>query len=152
MTDSLPLPRRPQLSLLPDTYSDISTIGNLLIYGSFFCNTLEDTVRTGADKIMQVSEKVPGKTAIPAGIYPIELKISPKFGYCPFVLNVPFFSDIRIHWGNKAEHTDGCILVGRKTDQPDFIGDSQNTFIRLMDELVAIKKREQIYLEICGRL
>lgn len=81
------------------------TIGKLYIDGAYFCDTLEDTVRTG--------EKVYGKTAIPAGTYKVKMTWSPRFKrYLPELLNVPNFSGVRIHSGNTATDTEGCLLLG----------------------------------------
>ena len=43
------------------------TIGNMMVDSLFFSNTLEDKVRNG--------EKVPGRTAIPAGKYKIRMDV-----------------------------------------------------------------------------
>ncbi|NLI35363.1 MAG: hypothetical protein GX416_02435 [Bacteroidales bacterium] len=60
--------------------------------------------------------KVFGRTAIPAGTYRITMTYSPKFKrVMPLVNGVPQFEAIRIHPGNKAEDTEGCILVGENT-------------------------------------
>lgn len=81
------------------------TIGKLYIDGAYFCDTLEDTVRAG--------EKVYGKTAIPAGTYKVKMTWSPRFKrYLPELLNVPNFSGVRIHSGNTATDTEGCLLLG----------------------------------------
>lgn len=81
------------------------TIGKLYIDGAYFCDTLEDVVRTG--------EKIAGKTAIPAGTYKVKMTWSPRFKrYLPEILNVPNFSGVRIHAGNSALDTEGCILLG----------------------------------------
>lgn len=81
------------------------TIGHLYIDGQYFCDTLEDTVRTGI--------KIAGKTAIPAGIYKVKKTMSPRFKtILPEILNVPNFSGVRIHSGNTAKDTEGCLLLG----------------------------------------
>lgn len=81
------------------------TIGHLYIDGAYFCDTLEDTVRTGA--------KIAGKTAIPAGTYKVKKTMSPRFKtILPEILNVPNFTGVRIHSGNTAKDTDGCLLLG----------------------------------------
>lgn len=82
------------------------TIGELLVDGQFECWTCEDTVRAQGFK-------VPGKTAIPYGRYEIIVTMSQRFGVMlPLLLNVPMFSGIRIHPGNTAADTEGCILPG----------------------------------------
>jgi hypothetical protein len=89
------------------------TIGNIFINGTQICNSLEDTVRElgkhGEGKILE-------KTAIPAGKYKMMLTFWPKYQiWTPSLFNVPFFEGIRIHSGNNAEQTHGCILTGRNT-------------------------------------
>jgi len=83
------------------------TIGQLLVDGEHECWTLEDIVRpTGAPKVY-------GKTAIPYGTYPLDITFSNRFQRdLPLVRNVPGFEGIRIHSGNTAENTEGCLLVG----------------------------------------
>lgn len=82
------------------------TIGILKINGRYFCDTLEDPIRpTGV--------KVYGETAIPAGSYTVIINYSPKFKRdLPMILDVPGFTGVRIHAGNTAKDTEGCILVG----------------------------------------
>ncbi|WP_239060755.1 DUF5675 family protein [Bacteroides sp. 519] len=84
------------------------TIGKLYLNDKYFCDTLEDTVRD-----LSKEEKVPGKTAIPAGIYKVIVNKSPRFGrQLPKLLDVPHFTGILIHKGNTSNNTSGCILVG----------------------------------------
>lgn len=86
------------------------TIGRLFINGEFICNTLEDAVRTIAPN---GAGKIKGKTAIPAGRYQVTVTMSPRFKrLMPLLHKVPHFSGVRIHAGNTAADTDGCILVG----------------------------------------
>ena len=80
------------------------TIGHLYIDVAYFCDTLEDTVR---------NVKIAGKTAIPAGKYHVKKTMSPRFKtLLPEILNVPGFTGVRIHSGNTAKDTDGCLLLG----------------------------------------
>ena len=78
--------------------------------GSFFCDTLEPTWRDYAHG----EKKVKGCSAIPEGRYAVALTFSPKFQkWLPELIGVPNFSGIRIHAGNTAKDTQGCILVGQ---------------------------------------
>lgn len=121
------------------------TIGILSIDGKRFCETLEDTDR-GLKDSMSIGQikslKKPYITAIPTGVYEVNLNtVSPKFGsrsfykeVCkgkvPRLLNVKGFDGILIHAGNKAEDTDGCILVGQNKVVGQVIN-SQATFREL---------------------
>ena len=50
---------------------------------------------------------------IPAGTYEVRNTYSPKFRKdLPLLIGVPGRDGIRIHTGNKPEHSLGCILVG----------------------------------------
>lgn len=82
------------------------TIGKLYIDNQYFCDTLEDVVRKNG-------EKVYGKTAIPSGMYRVKKTFSPRFKkVLPEILEVPGFSGVRIHSGNTAADTEGCLLLG----------------------------------------
>lgn len=98
-----------------DTY----TIGRFLINGQRFSESIEDKDR-GLSQDMDIKEiqriKVNGETAIPTGPYTVKMTYSPKYKrQMPEVLNVPGFSGIRIHSGNTANDSLGCILLGRNT-------------------------------------
>lgn len=131
-----------KLRLVRKTYTDESTIGDLLINDELYCKTLEDRVR-------QPGVKVPGVTAIPSGVYQVIVTPSPRFKcLMPLLINVPQFEGIRIHWGNKAMDTDGCILVG-KTEAKDFIGQSREQYADLFDKIqAALNAKEHVTIEI----
>lgn len=95
---------------------DKYTIGKLYINGSYFCDTIEDKDR-GLTQSMSLSQiqktKVKDSTAIPTGTYNVLWTYSPRFKkMMPLVDNVPGFSGIRIHSGNTAQDTSGCIIPG----------------------------------------
>ena len=78
----------------------------------YFCDTLEPTWRD----YEHGAYKVKGRSAIPEGRYAVVISFSPKFmQWLPILLGVPKFDGIRIHAGNTAEDTEGCILVGEQT-------------------------------------
>lgn len=80
---------------------------------TFLCYTLEDVVR---------DEKIHGRTAIPAGIYPLRISRSVRFKRdLPEVMSVPNYSGVRIHGGNTHENTEGCPLVGTVRNHKDRI-------------------------------
>lgn len=96
-----------KLTVVRTHFNPTCTIGELMVDGEHECWTLEDTVRpTGAPKVY-------GKTAIPYGTYSLDITFSNRFQRdLPLVRNVPGFEGIRIHSGNTAENTEGCLLVG----------------------------------------
>lgn len=78
----------------------------------FICYTLEDVVR---ETSAPVSEwKIKGETAIPRGTYQILITDSTRFKKpLPLLLDVPGFSGIRIHAGNRSVDSEGCVLLGK---------------------------------------
>ena len=104
-----------ELELLREPSRDGCTIGRLAVDGAFCCWTLEDVVRDGP--------KVQGQTAIPSGRYRVAITKSQRFGVMlPLVLDVPGFEGVRIHAGNTAADTDGCILVGQSRGVRSILG------------------------------
>lgn len=129
-----------KLLLLRDKSSEFSTIGELFLDERHFCWTLEDVVR---------DVKIPGETAIPAGMYKIALTFSHRFKKTlPLLIDVPDYEGVRIHPGNRASDTEGCILVGL-TKSRDFVASSKVAFakvyLRIQD---AINKGEDVTIEI----
>ena len=128
------------LTVYRNTFTPISTIGQIVIDDEQqpFCYTLEDPVREVRGPAIK-QWKIPGKTAIPYGSYPVIISHSPKFKReMPLMMNVPGFLGARIHVGNWARNTDGCLLVG-KTVGDDYIGQSRVAY----NELFARMKHAQ---------
>jgi len=117
-----------EIKLVREHYKPDSTIGRLLVDGTFECFTLEDGVRT---------TKVFGETAIPPGSYRVTVTMSPRFKrLLPRLHDVPNFDGVLIHPGNTAADTHGCILVGQAW-QPgqETIGASRAAFAALFAKI-----------------
>lgn len=125
------------------------TLGILSIEGKPFCNTLEPTWRDIPPRGKEI--KIPGRTAIPEGYYPLFITRSPKFGgkWLPLLLHVPGFEGIRIHAGNTAEDTEGCILVGHTLKHyPGRLFDSRQWLQRLMKRLNERPEGEMMWITV----
>lgn len=128
------------------------SIGLLYIDGKFICNTLEDTDRSLTSKMSEkqiATVKVKGNTAIPTGTYQVIMSWSQRFKrQMPLLCDVKGFSGIRIHSGNIASDTEGCILcgmntsVGRITDSKFW---TEKVYNLIND---AIRKKESISIDI----
>ena len=93
-----------------DVRNEKFTLGKMYIDGEFFCYTLEDPVR-------QAGVKIYGDTAIPAGKYEVTITYSNHFKkLLPLINEVPGFEGVRIHGGNSADDTNGCILIAKNRD------------------------------------
>lgn len=115
-----------EIELLRNKSSAKSTIGRLLINGTFQCWTLEDVVRPA---------KIDHVTAIPSGRYKVIITESARFKRrLPLLVDVPGFAGIRIHPGNSDVDTDGCILPGTNA-LVDWVGGSRAAFDSLFSVL-----------------
>lgn len=117
------------------------TIGSISVDGDWECWSIEDEVRDGP--------KVYGKTAIPYGKYWIQVTMSARFKKpLPLLLDVPNFEGVRIHPGNTAEDTEGCILPGLDRYATS-VGRSRMAFDALFTKIKdAIAKGERVSIEI----
>jgi hypothetical protein len=111
-----------ELQVRRDTYTDNSTIGELSVNGEFFCYTLEPR-----------KDQSKGKPyAIPSGVYPVLLILSPHFGFVtPHLQDTPGFTEIEIHPGDFPKDTIGCTVVGAEKGV-DAVWNSRATFEALM--------------------
>jgi len=124
------------------------TEGRLYIDRVFECFTVED-----ADRRLEAGgTKVQNVTAIPKGIYNVVLSMSTRFKkILPEILNVPGFSGVRIHSGNKSADTEGCIIVGavNTSMDDDWVSSSVIAMTRLQPKIAkAIKVGKTVTLEI----
>lgn len=119
------------------------TTGILHEKGNILCYTLEPQWR---DLVHE--KKVMGRTAIPEGTYRIRMSPSKKFRrMMPYLMEVPNFTGVMIHPGNRVEDTEGCILVGER-DKPNTLMYSRRTFERLYNTLFEQANEEGGELEI----
>lgn len=114
--------------------------------------SLEDTVREVHGAAVDLW-KVPGKTAIPSGIYRLRWTMSNRFKREMLLLeNVPGFAGIRIHAGNTDADTEGCILLGmgREFDGPSCRLTDSRAAVREFEAVVVpqIKEGKEVFLEV----
>ena len=111
----------------------------------YFCDTLEPTWRD----YEHGAYKVKGRSAIPEGRYAVVISWSPKFKqWLPILLGGPDFNGIRIHAGNTAKDTEGCILVGKNREVGKVL-DSRKWLYELKQKIVEAKDRgEAVWLTI----
>ncbi len=87
------------LTLVRYTRTETAILGSLYLNGAFVCYTLENEAK-----------------AIPCGMYTVQNSKSPKFKReLPLIYNsttVKASRGIRIHRGNSAKDSQGCVLVG----------------------------------------
>jgi len=133
------------LYIAQETNGDNPGLGQPLTKGLQICDTLEPTWRDYANG----AYKVKGRSAIPEGRYAVVISWSPKMKqWLPILLGVPKFEGIRIHAGNTAEDTEGCILVGKNREVGKVL-DSRVWLHRLKQKIVEAKGRgEPVWITI----
>ncbi len=110
---------------------DRQTLGNMLVLNDtdivYQCKTLELPNLANQKQI----------SCIPEGTYQVVKHVSPKFGACFWVKDVPKRAEILIHKANYKSDLLGCIGVGRahtdiNGDGLRDITDSHNTMTALL--------------------
>ena len=128
------------------------TIGSLYIDERYICDTIEDKVRDfnkDGDLNDPGEQKVYGRTAIPYGTYAMDLTMSPKFTrLLPLIMNVPHFTGIRIHRGNSAEDSAGCILPGENKIKGRVIHSTEYEVLIVKEMMKAIRYGRTISITI----
>ena len=137
-----------EIKLIRDTFTPEYTLGKMYIDGEYFCETVEDTDRGLRDDMHIediVKAKVYGKTAIPYGRYKVLVNESAKFKrMLPLLVNVKGYAGIRIHRGNNAEDSLGCILPGL-VRTANGVGLSTKAELALMKRL---EGQKEVYITI----
>jgi len=132
------------------------TISNWYVDGQPFCVGLEDVVRG------QGQPKIFGQTAIPAGTYQVKVTMSNRFKRrLPELSDLPgkvtMFGGrvigscgIRIHPGNYATDTQGCLLPGLTVAAGGtMVTNSRIAFEKLFARIeTAIEKEEPVTITI----
>ena len=117
------------LLLIRDTFSDISTIGELFLNGERMCDTLENPWINNKKNV----------SCIPKGEYKVRLRLARESATRDYlhllVEDVENRSYILFHRGNTAKDTSGCILVGLGSQQ-DFVSNSVLAMDLLIKEIV----------------
>ena len=114
-------------------------------------------MKTKVDKeaVMRSPQKVQGLKpfAIPEGRYAVVVTLSPKFGkWLPLLVGDQnfnrLFQGIRIHAGNTAKDTQGCILPGENLKK-GMVLNSARWVTRIKDLIAEAKERgEPVWLTI----
>jgi hypothetical protein len=137
------------LKLVREKSRGDATLGRLFVNNVFQCYTLEDVVREVKGKPVS-AWKLARKTAIPSGSYTVTLNMSNRFKrVMPLLLEVPGFAGVRIHAGNSAADTEGCLIVGASRVGYSRVGQSRLAYDRLMALLTAATSRkEKLVIEV----
>ena len=117
------------LLIIRDTFSKISTLGELFLNGERMADTLELPFKDNQRSI----------SCIPEGEYKVRLRLARESASRDYlhllVQDVPNRDWILFHRGNSAKDTSGCILVGLGTQQ-DFVQNSVLAMDLLMKEIL----------------
>jgi hypothetical protein len=129
-----------------------ATLSKLSVDGTHVCDILEDVVREIPGTPV-AQWKVFGATAIPAGRYRLTFEHSNRFGPETLTVHgVPGFVGIRVHGGNTAAHTEGCLLPGARNTKST-VAYSQIHLASLRDVVRAGLSRDgEVWIDILPAL
>lgn len=117
------------LLIIRDTFTDVSTLGQLFLNGERFCDTLELPWKDNQKRI----------SCIPEGEYKVRIRVARESASRDYVhllvQEVPNRDYILFHRGNSAKDTRGCILVGQGSQQ-DIVHNSTLAMDLLMKEII----------------
>jgi hypothetical protein len=141
-----------ELEIQRDLYTAQTSLGKLYTSGKYFCETLEDTVRPFGIKVKK-------HTALPAGLYKVNVTMSSRFkrempsistdgGYI-VDLNGIQFKGARLHGGNDHTNTEGCPLVAYNRVGDDRIqGTAEKELTKWIEDKLAETGKEYLSLRI----
>ncbi|WP_173475136.1 DUF5675 family protein [Fibrobacter succinogenes] len=121
------------LTLVRYTRTETAILGSLYLNGAFVCYTLENEAK-----------------AIPCGMYTVHNSKSPKFKReLPLLTSgkVSASRGIRIHVGNTAKDSQGCVLVGM-TREVHLLGGSKLNESKNAETMVTMICRNESNLVI----
>lgn len=127
--------------------TESSTPGKMYVDGKFYAYTIEDVEREGV--AVDKNKKVYGRTAIPRGSYKCIVTYSPHFKReVTLVLDVPNFRGIRIHSGNTASDSEGCIIIAKHRFSTEKVWGASRKLERKLTALV--KEAGEATLEVAS--
>jgi hypothetical protein len=92
--------------------------------------------------------KIDGKTAIPAGRYEIRDTYSLHFKRNTLeLIGVPGFQGIRVHSGNTADDTEGCLILGLKATS-NGVAESRIAMVQFNKEVREDLKHGLVFINI----
>lgn len=133
------------------------TLSTMAVDGRFICFGVEDGPSPKGDV------KVPGKTRIPQGSYPVVLRriggfhtrYSRRYGEkhkgMLWLRDIPDFEFVLIHIGNDQDDTEGCLLPNHMVSaEPGGMkgGYSASAYFRLYDAVVEAAAQEKLSITI----
>ena len=117
------------LLIIRNTFSEVSTIGNLYLNGEWLCDTLENPYLNNQRNI----------SCIPAGEYRVRLRTARESETRDYlhllVQDVPDRDWILFHRGNTTKDTRGCVLVGQSRKQ-DRVNNSRMAMDLVIKEIL----------------